>query len=328
MDRHARILVTGATGFVGTHLVQTLSRRVGALRALVRPNSDAGVVDSLGVQKVVGSLDDPVALRQAVEDTDVVFHLAAATRARTPADFEHANVHGTEALLAACLEARRGPGRFVYLSSLAAAGPSYDGPVRPTDTPRPLTTYGATKRSGEVACLAAGGGMEVVVLRAPAVYGPGDRDLLTFFRMAARGIILVPDTNGARLQLIHVHDLVEALLLAGTVPGADGIYHVADRQAYPWSDVARLVARSVGRQARLVPLPRAAVKLAATLTQRAAALAGRSAIFGPEKALELLAPGWECDVARAERDLGFQTRIALPQGLAETAAWYRGHGWI
>lgn len=329
MDRETRVLVTGATGFVGSHLVEALKSRVGHVRALVRPTSDVSHLEALGVQYVAAGLDDEEALSAAMEDRQLVFHLAAATRARSRAEYERTNVEGTRALVAAALGAEPRPRRLIYLSTLAAVGPSAERPSRPYDTPRPLTTYGETKWRGEQICLAAGSAMDVVVLRPPAVYGPRDRDLLTFFRFACRGVLPLPaGRDGRRLQLIHVSDLVAALIRAAEVKAAHGIYHVADPQAYAWSDVAVLIGRSVGRRARVVPVPAQVVRWAAALSEGFGRLRGRASIFNREKALELLAPGWECEVRRASEELEFETKIPLPQGLAETAAWYRGRSWL
>lgn len=329
MDRQSRVLVTGATGFVGSHLVEALSPRVAAVRALVRPTSDVTHLDSLRIEHVVGGPEDGAGVAEAMRDVDVVFHLAAATRARGLPEYHAANVEGTRVVVEAALEARPRPGRFIYLSTLAAVGPSTDGPARPYDTPRPLTSYGETKRAGELVCLAAGSGMDVVVLRPPAVYGPRDRDLLVFFRLASRGLLPLPDGGrDRRLQLIHVTDLAEALIRAGEAPAAHGIYHVADPQAYAWRDIATLIGRSVGRRARVVPVPATLIRSAAAVSEVFARVTGRPNIFNREKALELLAPGWECDVSRAAEELGFEARIPLPQGLAETAAWYRGQNWL
>lgn len=324
------VLVTGATGFVGSHLVELLSARDLPLRALVRPTSDVSLLDRLGVARVQGALGDPAALARAVEGTDVVVHLAALTRARTAAEYRRVNVDGTRALVDAVSSAERGPRRLVYLSSLAAAGPAASGrPVRADDVPRPLTDYGRSKLAGERVCLdAAGDDLRVVVLRAPAVYGPRDGDLFTYFRFAAQGLLPVPRGPERPVQLIHAADLAEALVRAATAPAAGGLYHVAEARAYPWEDVASLIAKAVDRPARVVRVPGTLVRAAAATTELAARLVGRAAVFNRDKARELLAPGWLCETDRASRELGFTARTPLPDGLMQTADWYRAQGWL
>lgn len=319
--------MTGATGFVGSHLVEALRPRVHTLRAVVRPSSDVRLLEAVGAERVVAGLWDTAALANALAGMDVVVHLAAATRARNAAEYRHVNVDATRALVAAALQASPRPRRLVYVSSMAAAGPSGKHPVRVDDTPRPLTAYGESKLGGEAVVLDAPG-METVVLRPPAVYGPRDRDLLPFFRLARRGILPVAGNPARRLQLIHARDLAAAIVAAVEVPGAGGIYHVADPQAYPWSEVSALIARAVGRRAHTLHVPARLLQAAALLSEGVAMLRGRASIFNREKVVELLAPGWECDVGRAREELGFETNVALERGLAETAAWYRAWGWL
>ncbi|HEX7088985.1 MAG TPA: NAD-dependent epimerase/dehydratase family protein [Longimicrobiales bacterium] len=331
MTEEGPVLVTGATGFVGWHLLGVLAVRGVRVRALVRPQSDTTRLEAVGAEVVVGGgLEDREAVARAVDGVGVVLHLAAATRARGEAEYRRANADGTRVLLEAVRASRGRVRRVVYLSTLAAVGPSVDGrPVTAAETPRPLTAYGRSKLAGERICLeAAEEGIEVVVLRAPAVYGPRDRDLLTFFRLAARGLLPVPAGDERRLQLVHVADLAEALVCGATAPGAAGVYHIADPRPYSWREVVEEVARAVGRRARMVRVPGALVHAAALASEWSAALGGRATIFNRDKARELLAPGWLCETEAARRDLGFEARIPLPQGLAETAAWYRAAGWL
>lgn len=323
------VLITGGTGFVGSHLVEALAARGARIRALVRRTSDTSLLRRHGAELVPGSLGDAAALAGAVEGVDVVFHLAALTHARSAAELERVNAAGTRALVDAVLAAGVRPRRLVYLSSLAAAGPSVDGrAIARDDSPRPLTAYGRTKLEAERACFAAAGAIEVVALRAPAVYGPRDRELLRFFRYAARGVVPIPAGPDRPLQMVHARDLARALVLAGDAPAAAGIYHVAEPRVYRWTEVVGHIARAVGRRVRVVRVPPALVRAAAAASEWGAGLAGRATIFNRDKARELLAAGWTCETESLRRDVGFEAGIALPDGLEETAAWYREHGWL
>ncbi|MBI3797365.1 MAG: NAD(P)-dependent oxidoreductase [Deltaproteobacteria bacterium] len=329
LEAGSRVLVTGGTGFVGWHLLEALSAQKVQLRVLARRTSDVTHLTELQAERIEGGLDDRVALAHAVHGVDVVFHLAAVTRARSEREYHEANAEGTRTLVETLLAAQRRPRRLVYLSSLAAAGPANQGqPVGLSDAPRPITAYGRSKLVGEQCCLAAGEQLEVVILRAPAVYGPRDRDLFLGFRLAARGILFVPRGPERLLQFIHVTDLVEALIRAAVVPQATGIYHVAEAQAYGWSEITHWIAKAMNRQVCAVRIPQWTVRAAAAVSEFAAAIGGQATIFNREKARELLAPGWLCETEAAKRDLGFEGRIPLPVGLTGTAAWYREQGWL
>jgi len=328
-----RILLTGATGFVGSHLVEALAKEDLLLRALVRPTSETGRLRDSGVELIPGRVTDRASLDQAVREADVVVHLAALTRARDEAQFRATNETGTALLL----EAAASTGtcrRFIYVSSLAAVGPSRNGsPVTALTAPRPLTAYGRSKLGGERACLAATG-LQVAILRPPGVYGPRDRDFLTFFQLAARGILPVPTGPPRTLQLIHVGDLAKAIKLAALEegparqPGTTGIYHVAEERAYTWREVLLLMANAVGRKGRIIPVPAVILRVAGTLNGTIGTMRGRPQIFDLDKVRELLAPGWQCETDGAARDFGFSAVVSLERGLMETASWYREKGWL
>jgi dihydroflavonol-4-reductase len=322
------ILITGATGFVGSHVVEAIAGRA-RVRALVRPSSRREHLISHGIELVPAALEDVESVHRAVASADVVIHLAAATRAVHESAFARANAQGTQVIVDAVLAAERAPRRLVYLSSLAAVGPARNGrPVGPHDTPAPLTAYGRTKLAGEQISQQAAAVSQVVVLRAPAVYGPRERDIYDFFRMAQLGILIVPSGPPRRLQMIHVADLARAVVLAATGDDVRGVYHIAEPRAYVWADVARLVAKAVGRKARLVTVPAGLIAAAGAVSEGLGRLMGRPSIFSRDKARELLAPGWLCETEAARRDLGFEAAIPLERGLAETAVWYREHGWL
>ena len=323
------LLITGATGFVGSHVIEVSSGYKFQVRALVRKPTDAERLAAAGIECVIGSLEDAESLQKAVAGTTAVLHLAAATRARTPAEYQRANVAGTQAVIDAMLAAEPRPMRLIYLSSLAAVGPPVAGrPVTRDDVPRPLTTYGRTKLAGEKVCEVAADRFQVAVLRAPAVYGPRDRDVFEFFRLANRGIVPLPRAATGRLQMIHVRDLARSLLLAATSSAARGVYHVAEADSYGWEEMARMVGKALGKQVRVPRIPTPVIVAAAALNETIFGLMGRSTIFNREKADELTVPGWLCETELARRDFGFEAHIPLQEGFNETANWYKLNGWL
>jgi dihydroflavonol-4-reductase len=326
MGRQA--LVTGATGFVGGHLIDALVEHGWRIRALVRDERRAAGLLSRGVELRGGRLEDPTSLRDAVDGVDTVFHLAAVTAARSAEEYDRANADGTRNLVAACASAGSKPRRLVYLSSYAAAGPARPGSRRRLDEPpAPLTAYGRTKLQGErEAGAAAAAGTEVVVVRAPVVYGPGDRALLPFFRLVRMGIAPAPGGSGRRLHLVFAPDLALALVRAADAP--TGTYAVAEPVDHLWDDVARTIANALGSKGRRLPIPSGLVRLAAAATEFAGGLTGRAVPFNREKAEEMLAPAWVCDLDGSEILLPPAEATPLRQGIERTIGWYNRQGWL
>lgn len=320
------MLITGATGFVGSHLVEALARKGTRARALVRSSSDTALLERHGIIPIVGSLQDVESLRRALGDASVVLHLAAATRALSAEEFRRVNADGTERLLDA-MSMGGGRRRMVYLSSLAAVGPTRGRPVRPDDEPRPLTPYGRSKLDGERAALAREE-VDVAVLRPPAVYGPRDRDLLTFFRMARWRVLPTAGPSDRPMQLVYAPDLAEAITVAAEPGAATGVFHIAEPVAYPWSDVIRMVGAAVGRRTIVIRIPDRVVTAAAAVSEAVARGTGRAVIFDRAKARELLAPGWTCETESARVGLAFEAPTPLAVGLRETAEWYRTYDWL
>lgn len=320
-------LVTGATGFVGSHLVDALRAERQPVRAIVRSTSITRRLVDTGVDVIAADLTDDVAIASALRDVTVVYHLAAATRARNEREYERSNVESTAALMRA-VRAAPDPPRVVFLGSLAAVGPARPGePLDEDALPRPLTAYGRTKLAAERIALGVADA-PVIALRPPTVYGPRDRDLLTFFRMAAIGLMPVPAGPDRPVQMIHVLDLVAALRAAAESTVRQRVYHVAEPAIRPWSEVAGMIGRAVGRRPLRIPVPRPILWAAAAMSEAGARATGRATIFNRDKVRELLAPAWTCTTGRAERELGFRASIPLERGLAETASWYRNEGWL
>jgi nucleoside-diphosphate-sugar epimerase len=325
------LLITGATGFVGSHVVEAFAGRAPTIRALVRSRSRPHNLALYGVEPVAGSLEDAEGVCRAVQGADVVVHMAAATRAGSAAEFARVNAEGTHAVVEAVRRSRPTPRRLVYMSSLAAVGPARGGqPVGVDSQPAPITTYGRTKLAGEQICAELNGICEVVILRPPAVYGPRDRDLYEFFKMArVMGLVPVPTGPERPLQMVHVTDLARAVVLAAATQGSvSGVYHIADSRSYLWEEVGRLVAEAVGRRPRPVKVPAALIAMVGAISEGLSKMAGRPSILSRDKARELLAPGWLCETDAARKVLGFEADIPLDRGLKETADWYRAHGWL
>jgi dihydroflavonol-4-reductase len=317
-------LVTGASGFVGGHLVEELASSGASVRCLVRSGSDRQWL-AAGVDIAVGSMDDEQSLARAVDGADVVYHLAAQTSAVRDSDYDRVNYGGVVKLLAAMAKhARRS--RLVFCSSLAVGGPARAGrPLTEADPPAPIGPYGVSKARAEVAVAASG--VESVIVRPPAVYGPRDRDVLTVFRLAARGLVLRTGPRGQQLALIHVRDLVRGLIAAGRTREASGVFYVNGAN-HGWEAITAAIAAAVGRRPHVIGLPGAAVMAAGVVVRQWARWSGTRPSITPERALDLAQPSWTCDDSRARAELGYSPTVQMEIGIRETADWYRSAGWL
>jgi len=317
-------LVTGGQGFIGSHLCERLLAAGHRVRVLARPGSSLANLEGLPVETVRGDLGEGD-LAPALAGAQWVFHLAGALKGFREADLMRVNRDGTRRLLAACL-AQAPQARFLLVSSLAAAGPSATRPRTEADPPLPLTWYGRSKLAAEREVLASG--LASVILRPPVVFGPRDRDVLGYFRMARSGLLPVPGAGGRRYSLIYAPDLADGLLRAAETPCAPGtVFHLTgpDRT---WAEFGLGIAAALGRPARVLRLPEPALRLCGHGADLWARLRGRPGIFSSQKVIEMLAPGWVASPDRAAQALGWVAPTALDQALAATVAWYRNHGWL
>jgi nucleoside-diphosphate-sugar epimerase len=327
-----KVFLTGATGFVGRHVAASLAAAGHELRCLVRSPEKAAHLRDSGHDLAVGGLLDAGVVRDAVRDVDAVVHVAGLIAARSHDEMRRVNVTGSGLLAAACRSAPRSPRRFVLISSLAAGGPSGPGcrGVREEDPPRPVSRYGASKLDGERAVRRAlGEGIELTVLRPPAVYGPHDRGILEFFRIAATGFRVRLGSRARPISIVHGEDLADATRRALETPEAAGrTYYVANRESYAMDDLVARIADAVGGRGLTVRVPDVAIRVAGAIAEEVARLQGKTPVFSRDKVREFLAPGWVCDPSRAYEELRWTPRYGLDEGLRQTADWYRDNRWF
>jgi len=324
------ILVTGANGFVGSHLAEALHEAGSRLRLLVRKGGDHRALEPFRDRLVFGDVRQPGSLLEAVRGTEVVFHVAGITWAARNGDFYRVNADGTGAVVAACRAARPRPRRLVLVSSLAAAGPSPDGrPLTEEAEPRPVNHYGRSKLEGERRALEAAADLEVVIARPPAVYGPRDRDVLFFFRCVERGLLPLVAPPGQLLSLIHVADLAQGLRALGEAPEARGrTYFLTGPADTTLRGFADAIARALGRPYRALPVPRPVRWALGCAGELAGWLWGSARLPTRDRFRMLEQPAWVCSSDRAAREIGFRPRLDPVAGAADTARWYREQGWL
>jgi nucleoside-diphosphate-sugar epimerase len=321
-----RTLVTGATGFVGSHLAEALHRRGDEVTVLARSASKAAALAPLGVRVVAGDLHDRAALQRAVDGQDIVYHVAGVVAARSEADFMAANRDGTRNLVEAA--ERVGSKRFVMVSSMAAAGPAAKGrPLTGVEPPSPVTAYGRSKLAAEQAVT--GARLAWSILRPPMVYGPRDREVLKVFRLARLGVGPVMGDGTQELTAVHAADLAEALVAAGTRVAAVGrTYYPCHPEIFTGAEMVRAVGRVMGKSPAVIRVPAPVGRGVLMVTEAAARLAGRTTILTADKANEFFQPAWTGDPAPLTRDTGWRAMRDLRTGLEETYQWYRTAGWL
>ena len=321
-----RVLVTGGTGFLGSHLVERLLEEPGAeVHALVRDPSKLRWLKGIErVRLLPGDLQNLPALPAGL---GCVFHLAGLTKTFKASDYYTVNREGTANLLRA-LEGQSGALRFVHLGSIAAGGPS--APRRPVceeDAPRPVSPYGESKLMAEAEILKYKDRFLVVILRAAAVYGPRDEDFLEYFRWMKRGILPLVGQRRKSLSLLYVRDAVRAILLAARpeVPSGE-IFNIADPRIYTWEDIGRTVAGLLGKKLIPVRFPLWTAYLASAASEGIGRLGGGVSALNVSKYKQMKPDCWVADVRKARQGLGFESRFSLGEGLGETIAWYLWKG--
>lgn len=332
-----KVLVTGASGFVGSTLATELARQGHEVRVLVRKTSKLRNLEAIDIKPVVGDLRDPASLREAVRGVDTVFHVAGVISSPNRETFFLHNAEGTENMArAAAEEAKSGAlGRFVYVSSLAAAGPPQRGKVRnENETPTPISNYGASKLAGEAALKEIGSALSSVVVRPPSVYGPRDRGIFTFFDIINKGVIPLlglerPDPR--RYSFVHVDDLVRGIIAAGFASGPFSpgeLFYVSGDGEYSWEETMEMIAQGLEKKGLRVRLPIFAMRAAGALCSGITKVSGKLMPLSLDKVNELEAIAWTCSNEKAKQVLGFKPYWGLEKGLRQTARWYREHGWL
>ena len=321
-----KVLVTGATGFIGWHCASLLRDRGLAVSALLRPPSDETKLPK-GVAGIRGDFSSVKSLAEAVHGIDAVVHCAGVVRAVSPASYWKANVYSTENLCLACRDQK--VHRFIFISSLTAGGPSgRDKPRDESDSDYPLTHYGVSKNSAEsvVKSLI----RDYTVLRLCAVYGSRERDIYRMFKLVAeKGFDIRPKGNSPLLSFIEGREVAKAILYSLNFDVTKKkTYYISDGNVYEWDDFLTCVEEAVRRKARRIFIPMWMAETYAVLADGFSKITRKPPLINRERILILRQKAWTCSPARFSADTGFRPEDDLKKGVFATAEWYREKGWL
>jgi nucleoside-diphosphate-sugar epimerase len=325
-----KVFITGATGFVGSFLSESLIQAKHEVRCLVRKESNLRWIADLDVDCYYGSLFDLDSLVRGMDGCDVVFHVAGVTKARTEDEYFRSNYEGTKNVIDAALKHKKKISRFIQVSSQTAVGPSPTIiPIDESHPANPLTYYGKSKWAAEEYVRSLFGKIPITIVRPPAVYGPRDTDILEFFRTVKFG--LIPQLGGTEkyLSLIHVKDLARGIMMAGEHDKSVGeTYFITSPEPYSWEEISHITLNILQKRGYKVPVPVALMKAVAIVSEGLASLTKKPALVNRQKVIDMEQDFWTCSPDKAKKELGFEAEIGLENGIRETLIWYKEQKWL
>jgi dihydroflavonol-4-reductase len=321
-----KAFVTGATGFVGSHLVEALLQRNIEVFALVRNLTKLKWLKGLDIRVLKGDL---FSIPSLPGDLDVVFHLAAVTKASKAIDYYTVNYKGTASLFKSLWHQGLQP-QIIQMSSLSASGPSIGSrPLREDEPPHPVSPYGHSKLLAEGEALSRKADFRVIILRPGAIFGPREKDLLTLLRLINRGILPKMFEGRIRVSLCYVKDVIRAVLLCLSAKMPSGeIFHIAAPDPPTAIELGQQAARLMGSKPRIVHIPRQVAGTAAWMMDWSSRITKKRISLNRNLFLEMKEINWVADIQKAAEQLGFRVNTPLEWALTETIKWYRDRGWL
>lgn len=322
-------LVTGANGFVGSHLVDELLAQGMDVRVIVRPTSNLRWLPTERIEVMTGQLHSEDDIKAATQDVDVIYHVAGTLVAPDMEGFRKVNVRPTRLLMEA-VRGRESFDRFVLVSSQGASGPSFDGEPLTEESPcKPISDYGVTKLEGEEVAKTLMGDVPTTIVRPSAVYGPRDENFLKIFNGVKRGFLPRFGKAERYTNLVQVQDLAKGIIISGQRSETLGeLYFLSNRPIYSYDEFVSEIVRCVGTKCRRPVVPNAALDLAALFAKVQKTVTGKTGLLDSQRIETIKARFWTASTAKMERDFGWVPPTALPEGIQATTQWYREQGWL
>ncbi|MBK9099307.1 MAG: NAD(P)-dependent oxidoreductase [bacterium] len=323
-------VVTGANGFVGSHLVDNLLSKNFEVRCIVRKSSNLRWLEGKNVQICDCGLFDREGLRKAFKDANYIFHVAGVVKAKNEEGYLKGNVEATKVLLEVASEVKDTLKKFIVVSSQTVSGPSLNGiPVTEEMKPNPLTTYARSKLKQEQTALSYKNIFPVTICRAPAIFGERDTEIFIYFQVFNRGLTTMIGFDKKELSLLHVTDLAEGLYLAAISEKSNGqIYYISSEKFYTWDEVGKITSSVLNKKAFKIRIPHFIVFIIAAVAQFFAMFSSKPATLNIEKAKDLVQRYWICDTSKAVRELGYRQNVSVEEGIRRTCSWYKEMKWI
>jgi len=323
-----KTFITGGTGFIGSHLINYLTNKKNTeIFALVRNLNKLKWLEGLNIHFLEGNL---LSIPSLPSDIDIIFHIAGLTKTNKSGDYYTVNQQGTASLFQALLSQKVFPKKIICLSSIAASSPSFNGkPVKECSPPDPVTPYGKSKLQGEIEALKFKDKFSIVIIRVGAVFGPRDKDFLSYFKIINKGILPSVALKPRLLSFCYVKDLVKALDLCTQKNLESGeIINIANPTPYTWDEFGQAAGIALGKTLRKIKFPLPFIYPVSLCSELAGKISRNPSILNRHKFREMKQQGWIVDTKKATEKLSFQPQYSLQKAVRETVDWYIEQGWL
>ncbi|MFH0733462.1 MAG: NAD(P)-dependent oxidoreductase [bacterium] len=330
MNNQIISVVTGGSGFVGSHLVDLLLSKGHTVKCIIRNTSNTRWLDGKNVELINSGLYDKTKLKEILKDADYLFHIAGIVKAKSWEDYYKGNVETTKNLLEAVQESNTTIKRIIITSSLTATGPSKIGkPNNESTTPNPITRYGKSKLEEEKLVATFIPKLPITIIRPPAVYGERDTEIYLIFKTYKGGLLPLIGFNKKEVSIVNAKDLVRGMYLAATSPKAVGqTYFIGSTEYYNWNEMGDCIAKGMNRKAITLRIPHFLVYTVGAVAEFFSWFSSKAATFNFEKARDFVQEAQTCDCSKAKNDFGYVSQIPLDKGMKETIEWYKSEKWL